>query len=309
LKKLLVIILCFAWASAGCALFESGNTDETRGDFGERDELQPFPVFIDDAVVSASPERIISLSPALTEILFEFGYGDRLIGRSRHCNYPTGAGSIAVYESGSGFSGESGEMQRIIRLAPDLLLLSSPIPDIDRITLGREGIAVVIIPPPRSLEEFRGIYRLAGVILYGGFVGESMGDAQFAEIAQSCSNPYGVDLGGFVYITENMSAATEYTLESSVLSGFGTNLAQSQEQGRGYVSDLTPLLENQPDTILLSDVISRESLNAHPILSQLDAVRAGRIITIDNARFERPSVRITELIRDLRFQYNNLGGG
>ena len=32
--------------------------------------------------------RIVSLSPAVTEVLFEFNLGDRVVGVTRHCAYP-----------------------------------------------------------------------------------------------------------------------------------------------------------------------------------------------------------------------------
>jgi iron complex transport system substrate-binding protein len=141
------------------------------------------------------------------------------------------------------------------------------------------------------------------MILYGGFVGDTKGEAAFAGIQQACNNPTVLDLGGFVYITENMAAATGDTLESSILTRFGVNLA---EEGRGYVFDLADLLENQPDVILLSSVITRDSVERHAVLSQLDAVAAGRVIVLNNAYFERPSSRLTNLIFDLRIQYESL---
>src|SRR5688572_33159635 len=36
-------------------------------------------------------ERIVSLSPALTETLFAIGAGDRVVGVSDYCNYPEAA--------------------------------------------------------------------------------------------------------------------------------------------------------------------------------------------------------------------------
>jgi iron complex transport system substrate-binding protein len=283
----------------GCGLFVAENTE----DYPERTEPiepQPFPIVIDDVVIEESPEQIISLSPALTEILFEFGYGNRLVGTSRYCDYPPGVNNIGTVESGSGFSAE---IERIIRISPDLLLLSSPISDKDRVTLQREGIAVVIIPAPHNLAEFRSVYNLIGVILYGGFVGNEKGESAFSGITQACNNPEVLDLGGFVYVTENMAFATGDTLESSILSRFGTNLA---EQGSGYVlteAQTAELLETQPDVVLLNSAVSREALQAHPLLSQLEAVTAGRIIVLDNERFERPSSRIIELIYDMKSQY------
>ncbi|MET0595297.1 MAG: helical backbone metal receptor [Polyangiaceae bacterium] len=45
---------------------------------------------------SAVPERIVSLSPSTTEILFALGAGDRIVGRTRYCDYPPESKAIPV---------------------------------------------------------------------------------------------------------------------------------------------------------------------------------------------------------------------
>jgi len=37
---------------------------------------------------AAVPERILSITPAGTEILFELGLGERVVGVTRYCNWP-----------------------------------------------------------------------------------------------------------------------------------------------------------------------------------------------------------------------------
>ncbi|MDD1754800.1 MAG: ABC transporter substrate-binding protein, partial [Methanothrix sp.] len=47
---------------------------------------------VDDAgravSVAGTPQRIVSLSPSNTEILFALGLGDRVVGVTKYCNYP-----------------------------------------------------------------------------------------------------------------------------------------------------------------------------------------------------------------------------
>src|SRR5262245_58405291 len=38
--------------------------------------------------VPASPQRIVSLAPSITEMLFALGVGDRLVGVCGQCDYP-----------------------------------------------------------------------------------------------------------------------------------------------------------------------------------------------------------------------------
>jgi iron complex transport system substrate-binding protein len=267
----------------------------------ETPEPEPFPVTIDGVVIFESPEDIISLSPSLSEILFEFGHGDRIIGKSEYCDFPRDLLTSAHIETIRG--GIDLDIEMIISLSPNLLLLSSPIAEKDRMELERAGIATIVLPAPQDLDEFRNIYRLIGVILYGGFIGVDEGDNVFSPITLACNNPEVIDLGDFVYITENMLIATGDTLESAVFSCFGNNLA---EESIGYVFDKEYLLENQPDIILLNSAISLEALKNDEIFSQLTAVTQEQVIAVNNLYFERPSARIVLLITEMQAKYKDL---
>ncbi|MCL2755055.1 MAG: hypothetical protein FWD35_05005, partial [Oscillospiraceae bacterium] len=235
---------------------------------------------------------IISLSPALTELVYEFAEHSRLVGRSSFCDFPASVTNVTAFRTGSGF-----DAQEIAALTPDLLLLSAPISDKDRETLRREGVATVVLPAPRSLEELGALYELVGVILYGSFTGREEGAAAFELLRKGISDAHSADLGEFVYVTENLALATGDTLESSLLTVFGNNLAQG---GIRYVFDVQLLLENQPETVLVNGNITIEQLKAHSVYSQLRAVQQGRVIVINNERFERPSARLLEVVAQVR---------
>ena len=297
MKNILAIIMIFllCFSATGCDRLSIFNKDSSTGVEGDSDEPKPFPVIINGVVIEESPAEIICLSPALTEIIFEFGEGERIKGKSEYCDFPLDAKELPVIQSGRNF-----EVETIIKRSPDLLLLSSPISEKDRIALLREEIATVVIPAPRSLQEFKDIYRVIGLILNGVFIGADEGETTFSEITLACNNPDAFDLGDFVYITENMLFATGDTLESSVLSCFGNNLAK---KAKGYVFDKNELLEVQPDIVILNDIYDAEVLSEDEVLSQLEAVENGRIIFLNNAYFERPSARIISLIAEMQAQY------
>ena len=63
------------------------------------------------------PERIISLSPTNTEILFAIGAGDKVVGVTEYCNYPEEA---KEREKVGGVSTVS--MEKVVSLEPDLVL-------------------------------------------------------------------------------------------------------------------------------------------------------------------------------------------
>jgi len=67
--------------------------------------------------IPSLPERIVSLSPANTEILFDLGLGDRIVGGTDYDDYPAAAKNITHV---SGFSTVSYE--KIANVSPDLII-------------------------------------------------------------------------------------------------------------------------------------------------------------------------------------------
>jgi iron complex transport system substrate-binding protein len=67
---------------------------------------------------SSSPQRIVSLAPNTTEILFALGLGDRLVGVTRYCDYPPAA--LTIQKIG-GYVDPNYEA--IVSLKPDLVVL------------------------------------------------------------------------------------------------------------------------------------------------------------------------------------------
>ncbi len=61
--------------------------------------------------------RVVSLSPSTTEILFAVGAGERVVGRSRYCDYPPEATALPVV---GGFV--DANLEEIVRLSPDLVV-------------------------------------------------------------------------------------------------------------------------------------------------------------------------------------------
>lgn len=70
--------------------------------------------------ITKKPERIVSLAPSNTEILFALGLGDRVVGVTSYCDYPPEAMSK---EKVGGFYNPSVEL--VVNLTPDLILSSS----------------------------------------------------------------------------------------------------------------------------------------------------------------------------------------
>jgi len=66
----------------------------------------------------AAPERIVSLVPSLTEALFAFGVGERVVGRTRYCTQPPRAVGKVPKVGGT----KKVSVPRVLDLKPDLVV-------------------------------------------------------------------------------------------------------------------------------------------------------------------------------------------
>ena len=101
-------------------------------------------------------ERIVSLAPNLTEIVYAVGASDHLVGRTRYCDYPPEVKNVA--EIGDTMTPS---IERIIALKPQVVLVSTA-SQLEAFTkqLEQQKIAVYVTNP-RSLDEvFRSITTL-----------------------------------------------------------------------------------------------------------------------------------------------------
>ena len=70
------------------------------------------------AAAAAAPVRIVSLSPVGTEILFDLGQGDRVVGVTEFCDYPPEAEAKPKV---GGFTEVN--LENLVAMGADLLVL------------------------------------------------------------------------------------------------------------------------------------------------------------------------------------------
>jgi len=107
----------------------------------------------------ATPGRIVSCSPSLTEIAFALGAGDRVVAVSDHCDHPAAARKLPRVGPFL-----SPRVETILGARPDLVLLHHVHGDVDR-TLGRAGVRTLRV----GLDSIADV--LAAVRSVGGALG------------------------------------------------------------------------------------------------------------------------------------------
>jgi iron complex transport system substrate-binding protein len=123
----------------------------------------PVPAATDDSGIGFPPgrpaQRVVSLSPHLTELMYSIGAGDRLVGVARGSDYPEAAREVARIGDSSGI-----DFERVLNVRPDLVLAwgsGNRLVDIER--LRSLGLRVLVLEPKR-LEDIPRHLRLLGEV-------------------------------------------------------------------------------------------------------------------------------------------------
>jgi len=105
-------------------------------------------------------ERVVSLAPNLTEIVFAIGAGDRLVGRTSYCDFP--AEAKAVVEVGDTLHPS---LERIISLKPQVVFISTA-SQLESFTkqLQSHDIAVFVTDPHDLESVFKSIAQVGEIL-------------------------------------------------------------------------------------------------------------------------------------------------
>ena len=152
IRALILILLSLAGASA-CNSSRTGTNDpiatrEISDDAGRRVSLP------------ARVDRVISLAPNLTEIIFAVGGGDRLVGNTTYCDYPAEAKAVAKV-------GDSLQpsLERIIALRPQVVLISTASQlEVFTQQLQNQNIAVFVTDPHNLEGVFHSIEQVGQIL-------------------------------------------------------------------------------------------------------------------------------------------------
>ena len=132
-------------------------------------ETPIFPLTVTDqagrlVTIEKIPEKIISLAPSNTEIVFALGLGDRVVAVTEFCNYPE-----AALDKPKITGGVYPDIEQIVNLKPDLILavethMAEVIPALERF-----GLTVVVVKTQtETLDEV-----LETITLVGRYTGKT----------------------------------------------------------------------------------------------------------------------------------------
>jgi iron complex transport system substrate-binding protein len=245
----------------------------------------------DDAgrqVTLARPaRRIVSLSPAITELIFALGAGDRLVGRTTWCDYPPAA--RAVVSVGDALNPN---IEAVTARRPDLVILyRSALTETAAQQLERLGIAAAVVRQDR-LEDIARAARLVGRLTGRSAVGDSLAGSLERLIAAPRPTPR-ARLAFIVWDTPPMVIGGGSYLDQLASLAGAANVFHDIPSASATVS-LETLAARDPDLIAVladSGAPAVPAWASRPEWRVLRAVRERRFLVLSGPLFGRPSPR------------------
>lgn len=259
-----------------------------------------FPVSITDdlgrkVTISKKPARIVSLAPANTEIVAALGLQSELVGVTTYDDYPA---SVKTLPKMGDFT--SPNLEAIAAAKPDLVLVTGGV-QADAVKRLEKLGAVVVAVDPKTLVETLTSIRMVGTVTGVPAAADAVVlqmTKDFNSIVAAVSKLAPVTC--FVEIAQNplYTAGSGTLMDEMIRAAGGTNVVTKP----GFVGySLEQLLKDDPHVYFVTkgSMSDPSGLAKRPGFSKLSAVKAGRVIILDDDLVSRPGPRIMQGLRQI----------
>ncbi|WP_422484355.1 helical backbone metal receptor [Gudongella sp. DL1XJH-153] len=299
MKKGILILLAMMLAVGLLSGCSSPSTPETPEEQSEE---------VGDAVLSIEddfgntinfgnpPEKIISLAPSNTEILFAVGAGDKVVGVTSYDDYPE---EVLDIEKIGDFNGIN--LERIIELEPDLVINYGDGVTEENERLLEAGIQIAGFEPESLQEVYDTIIKVGKITGHEDEAKELVEEmtSQEAELAEKIE---GLDKKTVFYEIwhEPLMAAGPGSFVDELINRAGGENVAADADGEYPQFDLEQLIERNPQVYITANDLpekTADSIKERPGYSEIDAIKNDRVYLLDGNIMSRPGPRIIDALK------------
>lgn len=244
------------------------------------------------------PDRLVSLAPSLTELVFDLNAGSKLVGRTTRCNHPEKAKK--VLDIGPYMTPD---FEKLLTVKPDLVLAPKNGMRSELISRIKNFGIPVYVDDSGSVEDINRLIRNIGVLLSESAEAEQITSQielrrqKIRRIVSGLERPSVL----FVVGINPLIVGSSTSFLSSLVSEAG---------GRNVVSDLSipypkfsieEVIRQDPDVIFMLDKECHgiECLDYWKNYGFLKAVKNKRVYEVDSDLMSRPGCRTIEALEAL----------
>ena len=256
-------------------------------------EQTPTQYVFDDlgrlVAINGTPQRIVSLAPSNTEILFALGLEEKVVGVTDYCDYPPEA---LEKEKVGGY--DTPDIEKILALNPDLVLVAYGTP-IDVINT-MEGLGLTVFGiKSTDLDDVLNDIRTVGEITDNEVEAQALTSEMESRIEAVTDQTEELEerprVFYIVWHDPLWTAGSETFIHELIEKAGGVNICQNIT---GYmIISIEEVVARNPEVIITSEW-SFEWAQNETLLEGTDARQNGRIYQGDDDLVQRPGPRLVE---------------
>jgi len=242
-------------------------------------------------------QRIVSIAPSNTEVLFAIGAGAQVIGRDEFSDYPDQAKQLPSVGGGYGAL----DMETMVSLKPDLVLASQLTPAEQVQAIEKLGLKVFLLPNPNTIEDMfanllevgkiTGTEAQAQTLIDGLKTRVAAVDAKVAAVQQKPVVFYELDSTD---PNAPWTAGPGSFIDALISRAGGVNLGAKLKDSYAQIS-IEQLLVDQPDIIIAGNYTwGGVAIKARQSWADLQAVKQDKVYIFDDNLVSRPGPRLVD---------------
>ncbi|MBU2560282.1 cobalamin-binding protein [archaeon] len=286
MRLILALVLLFAGCMSQPESLQEEGKVQIIDDLGRNITLEKYP------------ERIVSTAPSNTEIIFALGLGDRVVGVTEYCDYPP---ETKEKEKIGGFS--TVDIEKITSLSPDIIF-AAELTGMENIEKLEElGITVVVLQP-KDVEGILNDINLVGKITGAVNEAAALESDMRGRIEAVRTKTQSLDKPEVLYIVWHdplMAAGSGTFISDLVDMAGGVNVAGDMDDYKAV--SLEVVVDRDPAVIITTTGMGEQPIYDFVVnderLSQVSAVKNGRIYKIDQNIVNRAGPRIVDALEEI----------
>lgn len=242
-------------------------------------------------------EKIVSLAPSHTEILFAIGAGEKVVGVTTADDYPE---EVKEIEKVGGFDGWNLEM--IIALEPDLVINYGQGSEEDNKRFEEAGIVVASFLP-ETIDDVMDTIEKIGVLTGNSDKAKEVVEDMKSERDEIISKVKDLETKRVFYEVYNdplMTAGPGSFIDELITLAGGDNIAKDADSPYPQY-DVEKLIEKNPEVYLIPNdsTTTLETLKERPGFENIDAIKNSQVYSLDANIVSRPGPRIIEGLKEI----------
>ncbi len=260
-------------------------------------------VIVDDLnnkiTITNTPQRIISLAPSLTEMIYGLGLGDKLVGNTLYCDYPNEAKNVTKVGDLLNVDAE-----KVLSLKPDIVFITTEGNTLESYKKLKDMKLNIFVSNPKNYEGIKKTLKDIAKIFNVSQKADSIINNWDNRINEIVKNNI-VDTTKYIMFVIQLKpliVAGKNTFLNEYIRLLGYNNITHDSKVNYPILNREEVLKRNPDYIIYSfedEKIKEKMLELYPEWKRLNAIKNNGIITVDPNIYFRPGMRFVDATENL----------